>query len=192
MRSSGWRTGRGTSSVWSCLPTLSVYGGSLQNKHNYHYYWMLLYNVILCSQARTALMLHVSLSGWLYPFISCFLIFTEVVYWQHCLVVTLLVLHETAAISVHVMCTPYNCSPVYNVILFQAICGLHVCLAITCHLHFWQKDWDILHATVVTWGWNGYWNQVKYFIPLKGKSVCHTWMTNIQRNKINKHKRFTV
>ena len=29
-------------------------------------------------------------------------------------------------------------------------------LAVTCHLHSWQKDWDLLHATAVTWGWNRY------------------------------------
>ena len=31
---------------------------------------------------------------------------------------------------------------------------VHVCLAVTCHLHLWQNDWDCLHATAVTWGWN--------------------------------------
>ena len=24
-------------------------------------------------------------------------------------------------------------------------------LAVTCHLHFWQNDWGLLHATAVTW-----------------------------------------
>ena len=36
------------------------------------------------------------------------------------------------------------------------------CLAITCHLHFWQSDWDLLHATAVTWGWNGYWSKSQH------------------------------
>ena len=26
------------------------------------------------------------------------------------------------------------------------------CLDVNCHLHFWQNDWGLLHATVVTWG----------------------------------------
>ena len=30
------------------------------------------------------------------------------------------------------------------------------CLAVTCHLHFWQNDQDHLRATVVTRGWNGH------------------------------------
>ena len=29
---------------------------------------------------------------------------------------------------------------------------VHVCLAVTCHLHFWQNDWDLLHATAVIQG----------------------------------------
>ena len=33
------------------------------------------------------------------------------------------------------------------------------CLAVTCHLHFGQNDRDLLRATAVTWGWNGYWNK---------------------------------
>ena len=33
------------------------------------------------------------------------------------------------------------------------------CLAVTCHLHFWQNDGGLLRATVVTQGWNRYWNK---------------------------------
>ena len=33
---------------------------------------------------------------------------------------------------------------------------MYACLAVTCHLHFWQYDRDFLRATVVTRGWNGY------------------------------------
>ena len=32
-------------------------------------------------------------------------------------------------------------------------------LAVTCHLRFWQSDGDLLRATAVTWGWNGYRNK---------------------------------
>ena len=34
-----------------------------------------------------------------------------------------------------------------------------MCLAITCHLHFWRDDRDLLRATAVTRGWNGYRNK---------------------------------
>ena len=36
---------------------------------------------------------------------------------------------------------------------------VHVCLVVTCHLHFWQNDRDFLRATAVTRGWNGYRNK---------------------------------
>ena len=39
------------------------------------------------------------------------------------------------------------------------ICMLHVCLAETCHLHFWQNGWDLLYATAVTRVWNKYRNK---------------------------------
>ena len=31
---------------------------------------------------------------------------------------------------------------------------VYACLAVTCHLHFWQNVRDFLRATVVTRGWN--------------------------------------
>ena len=39
---------------------------------------------------------------------------------------------------------------------------VYACLAVTCHLHFWQNDRDFLRATVVTRGWNGYWNKSQH------------------------------
>ena len=32
---------------------------------------------------------------------------------------------------------------------------VHTCLAVTCHLHFWQNDRDCLRATAVTRGGGG-------------------------------------
>ena len=29
------------------------------------------------------------------------------------------------------------------------------CLGLTCHLHFWQNERDLIRATAVTRGWNG-------------------------------------
>ena len=36
---------------------------------------------------------------------------------------------------------------------------VHPCLAVACHLHFWQNDRDLLRATAVTRGWNEYRNK---------------------------------
>ena len=59
-----------------------------------------------------------------------------------------------------VLCTPYN----------QALCHfmqnhihkVYVCLAVTCHLRFWQNDRGLLHATAVTRGWNRYRNKSQH------------------------------
>ena len=39
---------------------------------------------------------------------------------------------------------------------------VHVCLAVICHLHFWQNDRHLLYATVVTLGWNEYRNKCQH------------------------------
>ena len=71
-----------------------------------------------------------------------------------------LVPHETAAISVQVLCRPYNHAPCH--FMQSHIRKVYACLAVTCHLHFWQNDRDILRATAVTWGWNGYQNKSRH------------------------------
>ena len=68
-----------------------------------------------------------------------------------------LVSHETAAISAQVLCTPYNHAPCH--FMQSHIRKLYAGLAVTCHLHFWQNDQDLLRATAVTRGWNGYRNK---------------------------------
>ena len=68
-------------------------------------------------------------------------------------VVTWLVPREAAAISTHVMCTPYSHVDlvVYSVTPCKATyVRVHVCLAVTCHLHFRQNDRDLLRATAAT------------------------------------------
>ena len=71
-----------------------------------------------------------------------------------------LVPHETAAVLVQILYTPYNHAPCH---FTQSHIGkVYACLAVTCQLHFWQNDWDLLHATEVTWGWNGYRNKSQH------------------------------
>ena len=36
---------------------------------------------------------------------------------------------------------------------------VYACLAVTCHLHFWWCGQDLLRATALTRGWNGYRNK---------------------------------
>ena len=39
---------------------------------------------------------------------------------------------------------------------------VYACLAVTCHLHFWQNDRGLLRATAVTRGWNRYRNKSQH------------------------------
>ena len=39
---------------------------------------------------------------------------------------------------------------------------VHVCSAVTRHLHFWQNDLDLLRASSVTRGWDGYRNKSQH------------------------------
>ena len=68
--------------------------------------------------------------------------------------------HETTAVLAQVLWTPYNHAPCHFVQSY--IHKVYACLAVTCHLHFWQNDRDLLRATVVTRGWNGYQNKSQH------------------------------
>ena len=90
---------------------------------------------------------------------SVFWIPTEVVYLQRFLVVAWLVPRETAAI-----CSVHSIQPCHVTSCKSHIGRVNSCLAQTvnsrlaptCHLHFWQNGQDLLRATAVTPGWNGY------------------------------------
>ena len=76
-------------------------------------------------------------------------------------VVTWLVQCEIVAILARVLRTSYNHAGLQpgSHFLQSHIHRVHVCLTVICHLHFWQNGWGHLHATAVTWGWNGQWNK---------------------------------
>ena len=71
-----------------------------------------------------------------------------------------LVPHETAAVSTQVLCTPYNHATCH--FIQSHIRKVYACLAVTCHLHFWQNDRDLLRATAVAREWNGYRNKSQH------------------------------
>ena len=73
---------------------------------------------LLLRQIHSTLVAYDSVWG---TFYSAFLnIHQSGVLTQHCLVVIWLVPHETAAVSEHVLWTPYNHAPVYSVTSFKA------------------------------------------------------------------------
>ena len=57
-------------------------------------------------------------------------------------------------------CTPYKHAPCHLMQSHKR--KVYACLAVTCHLHFWQNDRDLLRATAVTRGWNGYRNKSQH------------------------------
>ena len=59
--------------------------------------------------------------------------------------------------SGRVLWTPYNHAPCH--FMQSHICKVCACLAVTCHLRFWQNDRGLLRATAVSRGWNGYRNK---------------------------------
>ena len=91
----------------------------------------------------------------------CFWISTKVVYLHW--VLAWLVPQQSAARerqSQCVLCTPYNHALCH--FMQSHICKVYACLAVTCHLCFWQNDRGLLCATVVTIGWNGYRNKSQH------------------------------
>ena len=85
-------------------------------------------------------------------------------YLQRCLVVTWLVPCETAAVLAVSACFVYTIQPctMSHHFMQSHIRRVHTCLAVTCHVHFGQNDPDLLHATAVTRGWNGYRNKSQH------------------------------
>ena len=93
------------------------------------------------------------------------------VYLERSLVVSWLMPRETAVVSAHVLCTPYKRSPCH--FMQSHARKVPVCLAVTYHLHFWQNDRDLLRATAVTRGWNGYRNESQHKKWTQEKKFSH-------------------
>ena len=62
--------------------------------------------------------------------------------------------------SRRVLSTPYNHASCH--FKQSHIRKVHAYLAVTCHLHLWKNDRDLLRATAVTRGWNGYPNKSQH------------------------------
>ena len=74
--------------------------------------------------------------------------------------------------SQHTFCGHHTTMHQFSHFIWSNICRVHVCSAVTCHLHFWQNDRDLLCATVVTQGWNGYWNKSQHRMLTLEKKIC--------------------
>ena len=66
--------------------------------------------------------------------------------------------HKKLLPSRRVLCTPYNYAPCH--FMQSHIYKVYACLAVTCHLHFWQND--LLRVTTVTRVSKGYRNNSQH------------------------------
>ena len=114
-----------------------------------------LYSAILRSRADS-LRSHVILHEWL-AFYSAFL---NIHRSGVLAALAWLVPHETAAVSARSVYTIQPCTMSLHAKMHNLRC-MRV-LAVTCHLHFWRNDRDLLRATAVTRGWNGYRNKSQH------------------------------
>ena len=62
--------------------------------------------------------------------------------------------------SRRVLSTAFNHAPCH--FMQNHIRKMQACLAVTCHLHFWQNDLGLLRSAAVTRGWNGYQNKSQH------------------------------
>ena len=104
-------------------------------------------------------------------FSSMLWIFTEVVY-LHCCTYSGIFFgspllhgwcHVKLLLSQWIISARYNHAPCH-VTSGKAtyIEYIHMCLAVTCHMHFWQNNQDVLSVTVVTRELNGYQNMSQH------------------------------
>ena len=57
---------------------------------------------------------------------------------------------------------------------------VYVCLAVNCHLHFWQNDRALLRATAVTRGWHGYRNNSQHRKLTLEKKILPTLLPGLE------------
>ena len=61
---------------------------------------------------------------------------------------------EAAAVSAHVVRSPYNQPCTSLQCHFVPNPHTQGACVFSCNLHIWQNEQDLLRATAVTWGWN--------------------------------------
>ena len=87
--------------------------------------------------------------------------------WKWCTGSALWLLHgrchvKCCRLGASSLCTIQPCTSLQCHFIESHIGRVYVCLGVTCHLHFWQNDRDLLCATAVTRGWNGYRNKSQH------------------------------
>ena len=120
--------------------------------------WLLFCSAIVHSQAHSLR----SCCMWFWMSDSSFSQHFLNFHWSGVLIALFWLLHGWCCMKLlPPQCSVYTIQPCTLICHFMQshICGVHVCLTVTCHLQLWQNYQDLLHATVVKWGWNRYWNK---------------------------------
>ena len=73
-----------------------------------------------------------------------------------------LVQRETAATSLGAFCVHHPTMHHVSHFMQSHIRKVHAYLAVTCHLHIWQNDRDLIRAAAVILWWNGYLSKVQH------------------------------
>ena len=110
--------------------------------------WLMIAYIALFTAHLSRLTVLACGSTWVTSFITSFFFFSFFLNIHRSGVLTALawlVPHETAAVSAQVLCTLYNHAPCH--FMQSHIRKVYACLTVTCHLHFWQNDRDLLRAT---------------------------------------------
>ena len=62
---------------------------------------------------------------------------------------------------------------------------VHVCLAVTCHLHVWHNVRCLLHTTAVTWRWNRYRSKSQHKNVDPGEENCSAARTGTRTRDLS-------
>ena len=128
--------------------------------------WLMIAYIALFSALLSRLTALACGSTWVTSFIArffvfCFIFFICFFHWVSTEVVYLLRWHGWCHMKLQpsrcrscVHHYPYNHAPCH--FMQSHIRKVYWCLAVICHLHFWQNDRDLLGATAVTREWNGH------------------------------------
>ena len=78
-------------------------------------------------------------------------------------------------LSIQCVCTIQPCTSFQCHFIQSHRRRMHECLTLTCHLHFWQNDQDLLLSAVSTQGWNRYQHKSAQEVDPRGKHSWRKW-----------------
>ena len=127
---SDWHLFRGDNLLITFIYTSTILYSRADSLCSYHMWFSM-------TEAFYSVFLNVHRSGVLTALFGCYMADTM---WNYC------------CLNAHSVYTIQPCTSLQCHFVTSHLHRVHVCLAVTCHLHFWQSDRDFLCATAVTQG----------------------------------------